>query len=111
MYKKIKIDGTDMELLANAATPFRFRQVFQKDLMAVFANEERAQREGLEVVTELAYIMNKQAQKADLSKLSFDDFIEWLEGFGPMAFVEASEDIIGVYVESSRTLSTPSEKI
>lgn len=109
MFTKIQIDGRDMELSANAATPFRFRQVFHKDLLAVFANEEKAEAEGLEVVAELAYIMNKQAEKADMTKLSFDDFIEWLEGFGPMAFVEASEDIVGVYTESSTSMSTPKE--
>lgn len=105
------IDGNEMELSANAATPFRFKQVFHKDLMTVFANEEKAQQEGLEVVTELAYIMNKQAQKADMTKLSFDDFIEWLEGFGPMAFVESSEDIVAVYTETSATSSTPSQEV
>lgn len=111
MYKKINIDGREVELSANAATPFRFKQTFQKDLLAVFSNEEIAQKEGIEVVSELAYIMNKQAEKADMSKLSFEDFIEWLEGFGPMAFVEASEDIIAVYTDSSKSSSTPSEEV
>ena len=110
MYKKIIIDGREVELSANAATPFRFKTTFHRDLLSVFSNEERAEKEGLEVVAELAYIMNKQAEKADMDKLSWDDFIEWLEGFGPMAFVEASEDIVGVYTANTVTASTPSEK-
>lgn len=109
MYKKIIVDGNEMELAANAATPFRFKQTFHKDLLAVFANEKRAEEEGIEVVSELAYIMNKQAEKADMNKLSFEDFIEWLEKFEPMAFVDASEEIISAYTESSVSMSTPSE--
>lgn len=109
MYKKITVDGNEMELSANAATPFRFKQVFHRDLLAVFSNEEKAQEEGVEVVTELAYIMNKQAMKADMAKLSFEDFIAWLEGFGPMAFVDAAEDIVAVYTDSTVSTSTPSE--
>lgn len=107
MNKKIMVDGTEMELSANAATPFRFKQVFNKDLLAVFADEKKAQTEGLEAVSELAYIMNKQAEGADMSKLSFDDFIKWLEGFGPMAFVDASESIVEAYTDSTATSSTP----
>lgn len=109
MYKKIMVNGTELELSANAATPFRFKQTFHKDLLAIFSNEKKAEEEGLEVVSELAYIMNKQAEKADMSKLSFEDFIEWLEKFEPMAFVDASEDIINAYTESSVSMSTPSE--
>ena len=107
MFKKILINGNEMELAANAATPFRFKQVFKKDLLSVFADEEKATQEGFEVVPELAYIMNKQAQKADMAKLSYDDFIAWLEGFEPMAFLEASEEIVGAYTESTTTSSTP----
>lgn len=107
MYKKIVIDGKELELSANAATPFRFKQVFHQDLLATFSNEQRAQEEGVEVVTELCYIMNKQAEGVDMAKLSFDDFIAWLEKFEPMAFIEASETIISVYTDSASTMSTP----
>lgn len=107
MYRKITVDGTEMELSANAATPFRFKQVFHKDLLATFANETRAQEEGIETISQLAYIMNKQAQKADMNKLTEEDFISWLEGFEAMAFVEASEEILGVYMGSAETTSKP----
>ena len=107
MYKTIIIDGNEMELSANAATPFRFKQVFHKDLLATFSNETRAQEEGIETISQLAYIMNMQAKKADMNTLTQDDFIAWLENFEPMAFVEGSEDILGVYMGSTETSSTP----
>ena len=51
--------------------------------------------------------MAKQAEKADMNKLTEDGFIEWLEGFGPMAFVNSAEDILAVYMDSTTGTATP----
>ncbi len=107
MFKTITIDGRELELSANAATPFRFKQVFKKDLFAILGNEDKAQNEGVEAVTQLAFIMAKQAEKADMNKLNEDGFIEWLEGFGSMAFVESAEDILNVYMDSTIGTAIP----
>lgn len=107
MYTTITIDGKEMGLSANAATPFRYKQVFNSDLFAVLGNEKRAEEEGAEVVTKLAYIMHRQAEKADMSKLSEDDFITWLEEFSAMAFVNSAEDIINAYMDSTTGTATP----
>ena len=107
MFKTITIDGKEIELAANAATPFRFKQVFHKDLFAILGNEDKAETEGVEAVTKLAFIMAKQAEKADMNKLNDDGFMEWLEDFGPMAFVESAESILAVYMESTTATATP----
>lgn len=107
MNKTITIDGNELEMAANAATPFRFRQVFKKDLLSVLGNEKRAEEEGLETVMQLAFIMVKQAEKTDMTKLNEEMFIEWLEGFGPMAFVESAEDILAVYMDSTVSTAQP----
>ena len=107
MFKKITIDGKEIELAANAATPFRFKQVFKKDLFAVLGNEQKAETEGVETVTQLAYIMAKQAEKADMNTLNESGFLEWLEDFGPMAFVEGAEEILGIYTDSATGTATP----
>lgn len=107
MFKTLNIDGKEIEFSANAATPFRYRQVFHKDLLSILGNEEKAQNEGVEAVTELAFIMAKQAEKADMGKLNEEVFFEWLEGFGSMAFVNNAEDILNIYMESTETTSTP----
>lgn len=107
MFKTLNIDGEDIEFSANAATPFRYRQIFHKDLLSILGNEEKAQNEGVEAVTELAFIMAKQAEKADMGKLNEEMFFEWLEGFGSMAFVNNAEDILNIYMESTETTSTP----
>ena len=107
MFRTLNIDGRDIDFAANAATPFRYRQIFHKDLLSILGNEEKAQNEGVEAVTELAFVMAKQAEKADMGKLNEDLFYEWLEGFGSMAFVNGAEDILNVYMESTETTSTP----
>lgn len=107
MFKTLNIDGREVEFSANAATPFRYRQIFHKDLLSILGNEEKAQNEGVEAVTELAFVMAKQAEKADMGKLNEEMFIEWLESFGSMAFVNNAEDILSVYMESTDTTSAP----
>lgn len=105
MVKTITIDGREVKLAANAATPFRFRQMFKKDLLQILGNEEKAEAEGVETISELAFIMAKQAEGADISKMTENDFIAWLEEFGPMAFIEAAEEILGIYTEQEQTTS------
>lgn len=107
MFKKVIIDGKETELMANAATPFRYKQVFGRDLFSILGNEQKAETEGVEAVTELAYIMMKQAEKADMNKLTKDDFLTWLEGYGSMAFISAAEDIMNVYMEQATETATP----
>ena len=107
MFKKITIDGKELEFAANAATPFRFKQVFGKDLFAILGTETKAETEGVEAVTELAFIMAKPAEKADMNKLNYDEFILWLEDFGPMAFVENAEEILNIYMDSTTGTAPP----
>lgn len=107
MFKTLTIDGKEIGFAANAATPFRFKQTFKKDLFSILGNEERAQNEGVETITQLAYIMSKQAEKADMAKLNEDDFIVWLEDFSGMAFVENAEDILNIYMDSTIGTATP----
>lgn len=107
MFKKITIDDREIEFAANAATPFRFKQVFHKDLFSILGNEDKAQNEGVEAITQLAYIMAKQAEKADMNKLNEDEFMSWLEDFSGMAFVNAAEEIVNVYMDSTAGTVTP----
>lgn len=105
MVKTITIDGREVKLAANAATPFRFRQMFKKDLLQILGNEEKAEAEGIDAVSGLAFIMAKQAEGADISKMTENDFIAWLEEFGPMAFIESAQDILEAYTEQEKTTS------
>ena len=107
MYKKIKIGEKEMEFAANAATPIRFKMVFKKDLFYIFADQKRSEEQGIETVSQLAYIMNRQAEKADMSKLNEKTFVEWLEGFEPMAFLENSEEILNLFLGQMKGTARP----
>ena len=103
--------GKEVKLAANAATPFRFKQLFGKDLLRIFNDSSKDEEEmiGLaDTVTELAFIMNSQAEGKDMNRLSLDEFYLWLEDFEPMDFVVKAEDIINVYLSS--TIATAEAK-
>ena len=102
---KITIDGRELEFVANAATPIRYKQVFHGDLMRIAQDTEHA--DYYEMVTQLAYILNRQGEGKGFSGASVDDFCDWLDGFSSMAFVEAADDIVSVWTDSQKTKSTP----
>jgi hypothetical protein len=107
MEKVIKIGTKDVALQANAATPIRFRNIFGKDLLTIVS--EGTSPEGIdmkvasEVAPELAFIMAKSAEKADMTKLNEAKMIEWLEQFEPMDLINATDGIFSVYFGDSET--------
>lgn len=111
MTNTITVGGKELNLLANAATPIRYKMVFKEDLMVLFNqinSDKRDQGEVLGIVSQLAYIMNKQAEckdRIELSNLSYNGYIEWLEDFGAMDFANAAEAIINTYLGTTGTTS------
>ena len=107
MVKVIKIGTHDVTLEANAATPIRFKNIFGKDLLTLIS--EGTSPDGVdmkvasEVAPELAFLMAKTAEKADMTKLNEDKLLQWLEQFGPMDVINATEQIFSVYFGDSET--------
>lgn len=106
MLKTVTIGDVEVEILSNAATPYRYNMVFHDDLILKTANGMN-EAEAVEIAPRLCYIMAQQAQKGDLSKLSEDRFLTWLEQFEFMDVIEASGDIIEAYIASKKTSSVP----
>lgn len=106
MYKVIKIGGKDIPMQANAATPVRYRQVFGKNLLPYFMGKA-SDEDAAEMIGELAYIMALDASGADMTKLSYDGYVEWLEGFAPLDFVEADAitALVNLYQGNEESLS------
>ena len=107
MTKSITLEGgKEIKLAANAATPFRFKQLFGSDLLRMFQQSTKSEDDQMvlaDVVSQLAYIMNKQAEGANMNDISMDDFFSWLEGFEAMDLVSAGEQIMNVYLSSTIT--------
>lgn len=89
MYRVIRVGEQDIPMKANAATPIRYRQVFGKNLLPFFIGKA-SDEDAAEMIGELAYIMSASANGTDMTKLSYDGYVEWLEGFDPMDFVDAN---------------------
>ena len=106
MVKTITMEGgKELKLAANAATPFRYKQLFNEDLLRIF-QQSTENKDGdtailADVVSQLAFIMNRQAENVNMNSLSMDEFYAWLEGFEPMELVLAGQDIIDTYLSST----------
>jgi len=110
MFKTIQIGGQTVDLLSNAATPIRFQQIFHKDLIKSLMDAAKERSIAVSMAPELAFVMHQQAKKADMMAQNVDTFIEWLEGFGGMDFVEAADEIWAVYYGTSVNESEPKKK-
>lgn len=103
MYKELQLETPTGEIrtvpmLANAATPIRYKMIFGKDLLssAITADGDL----DTEIVSKLAFLMSKQSAKVDLRALNEDEYIAWLEDFDSMAFVNNAREIFNVYMSS-----------
>lgn len=103
MFGKIKIGKTEVEMVANAATPFWVSQIFAED----FFTEVQTTNDGQTVAlfTKVAFIMMKQAEGADMKKVNVGQFMKWLEGFAPMDFPDAIPKVVDLYMKQTKETS------
>lgn len=111
MYRSVKIGDKDINLLANGATPIRYRMVFGRDILSEL---QKADQDGgllASSISELAYIMAMSADESvDMNKLNVEKYVEWLEQFEAFDITMASEDIIDVYMGNTKTTSEIKKK-
>lgn len=95
MYGKITIGGKEVELVANAATPYRYQQIFHEDYLKKVTGKEEADPN--DFFTKIGFVMAMQAAKKDLSKVNVETFYKWLEEFEPSEVFAAAGDIADVF--------------
>lgn len=114
MFKKVKIGGITVPMLANGATPIRYKHTFHKDIISEFQIAENDYSKVASSIPELAFIMAKQAEAKEkdvsLSLLNEDMFVEWLEQFDPMDLPLAAEQIVNLYMGNNATSSESKKK-
>lgn len=105
MTKTIRLDGgKELKLAANAATPFRYKQLFNEDLLKLFYKSTKSEDDGMvlgDVCAKLAYIMNQQAEQVDMNTISMDAFFSWLENYDAMELISVGKQIMDTYLASS----------
>ena len=113
--KDAKGNDIDVEFLANAATPLRYKSIFKADLLTSFANARSEKPDGtvsynIDFLPELSFIMAMQSKAADdekvrLDKLGMNDFINWLETLDSFTLENHAEEIVSVYYGNTETTS------
>ena len=101
MTKDVKIGGKTINLTANGATPLFYKQFFHKDLLKEISTSDDGLVLASDSVPELAFIMAKQSDKADMLHLTQDMYIEFLSLFDALELPLAGQEIFGVYVANS----------
>ena len=115
MFKKIEVGGITVPMLANGATPIRYKHVFHKDIITEFQQAQEDYSKVVNSIPELAFIMAMQAMAQDggvaLNLLNEDAYLEWVEQFGAMDLPIAAEQIINLYLGNNATSSEPKKKV
>lgn len=110
MYREIKIGNRTIPMSANGATPIRYRMVFGKDLISEFQNVENNYSVAMDTISELAFIMAKAGEKADMDMLNRNANVDWLEQFEPFDITNVADAIVDVYMGNAQTSSEVKKK-
>lgn len=110
MFKEVKVGDKVLPMRASGRTPLYYRQVFHKDILGAFSNDDDQISMAAENIPEVAYILAMNGADADMTKLNEDTYAEWLEQFEAFDLVMAGEDIFNVYLGNLATTSKPKKK-
>lgn len=100
MQKTVKIGDNDVLMRSSAATAIRYRNTFHDDIMKelMAMDPEKMDAKVIEKIQKLGYIMARSAEHADMTALTEDDYLEWLEQFDTLDIMRASKDILMMYL-------------
>lgn len=114
MTEIINIGDKAVEMRADGATPFLYKQAFSKDLIKILsdATEGADTAVASEMASELGFVMAQQAKSPDPLNvnLSKGEFMKWLSQFEPLDLATSSIDIINLYIGTYKTDSTAKKK-
>ncbi len=115
----VKIGERDVDMLANAASPFIYKKIFHKDfLMTVgtnYVDADGKQKTDVDTnaITEMAFVMHMQTVKTFkeiLDTVTVDDFGAWVSEFEALDFAMAMAEIMGLYYQQQKTTVSPKKK-
>lgn len=125
-YREVKIGKTVIPMKSNAATPWRFKQIFHQDLLKELnrlsnkINTEKAEKlnddetnAGLDmsdIWIKVGFIMAMQASDIHYSKINEESFYKWLEQFENGEPSEAMEDIVDLWNGNAKTSTEPKKQ-
>lgn len=107
MIRTIKIGDQNVEMLANAASPYLYSQIFHADFLKESMKAESDMDIHIWERMGFVFAMRAKMTREEMQKLTMDDFLNWLEEFAPMAVLQASQQISALYQEQSKVGSHP----
>lgn len=104
MKKTITIDGKDITFVATARTPLLYKQYIGKDLFTEMNRIQGDQAAALDVFSNLAYVMAKQADP------EIGDIDEWFDSFGLFSLYTALPQLTSMWNLETSTSIEPKKK-
>lgn len=111
MTKDILIGSELMKFTGNAATTYRYKQLFHRDLMRSFM--EKGQDIDTDMIMEMAFVMKNQAAgltNEEFNALTESDYMEWLSGIEFMPLMQAAPEILGLWANTSKATAKSKKK-
>lgn len=108
MYKTITIGEKEVGMLANAASPFLYKQIFKED----FLLEIQKKNPDVGAIVKIGFVMAMQAEKktTELMKLTEEDFLRWLEQFEAMDLYAHAGEMMDAYIANTKTTAVPKKE-
>ena len=107
MRKTVKLADREIELAANAASPFIYGKIFKDEDFELGAESFGKWRR-------MAFVMAKQAEIGTIelydTSLTEKDFFEWLMQFDTMEFTEIINAAVELFSAQAKPKSHPKEK-
>lgn len=104
MQREIQIGAQMVPMRATASTALRYKAVFHGDLLLELARK-KPDAENLPITQQLAFIMAKSAEGANMNALTMNEYIDWLDNFETIDLVEALPAVLNLYMESTAPAS------
>ena len=111
MTKEITIGGIPVRFAGNAATTYRYKQLFRTDILKAFM--DNGVNLDIDRILELAYVMHLQAKGYTTEQFTAetaDDYVAWLEQFDITSLLQKAPEILGVWVDMTKQQSKPKKK-
>lgn len=108
MEKIIQIDGKDMRMVANGATPRVYRILFGSDIFGDISHAIDGDKlADVSSIEQLAFVIGRQGGSIP-TDMSIDEWLESLDD--PMALVNAAGDILTLWAGTQKTTSIAKKK-
>lgn len=105
----VKIGSVEVGMLANAASPVIYKQIFKEDFLKIMNELQTAgnEVEGVNLFGKMGFVMAMQDSKRleELMSVSFNDYVKWLTQFEPNDLLMAAVDIATLYNKQETALS------